>query len=471
MHLKSKFPIRGSVLLVTLAFVAIAAVAIVGYLSVVRSQAAFVSRSQAWNASLALSEAGAEEGFALLNKNQMSIFTPAYEWTNNLVSDGWSPLVNGVTSRTNSAISGGYYVVTITIPPGGGPPTLESEGYSNDNSLLFTSAGGESAFFAAAGVSINGGNNTVSVARRVRVPTTRTNLFNAGISAKNGITLSGSQIIDSFDSGDTNYSTGGMYDPAKATDHAIVATDSTNANCLSSSGGAKIKGFLKTGPGGSYSFGGGGSAGDAAWVNGGNNGVQPGHYANDMNVYFPDVPVPPPGGIPPLTGLVGGTNYTYVCSGSVGKYQMPLLTMSSSQNMLITGGEVSLYVVGSINMSGQSYIYIAPGASLRLFCGGPSASVGGGGVINVNGNAAGFSFYGLPGCTSISYAGGGSWIGTLYAPEAAVTMGGGNETTGAFVASSFSRSGNANMHIDEGLYRNGAGSPYIALSWVEVKPK
>ena len=34
--------------------------------------------------------------------------------------------------------------------------------------------------------------------------------------------------------------------------------------------------------------------------------------------------------------------------------------------MLITGGEVTLYIVGSINMSGQSYIYIAPGASLRL---------------------------------------------------------------------------------------------------------
>jgi hypothetical protein len=470
MQLRSSSPKRGSVLIVTLAFVGIAALAIVGYLSIVRSQAAFVSRSQAWNAALALGEAGAEDGFALLNKNIMSIFTPAYEWTNNLVSDGWSPLLNGVTSRTNRAISGGYYIVTITIPPGGGAPTLESEGYTTDNSLLFTSADGEAPFFAAAGVTLGTG-NAVSVARRVRVPTMRTNLFNAGISAKNGISLSGGQIIDSFDSGDTNYSTGGMYDAAKATDHAIVATDSTNANCISSSGGAKVKGFIKTGPGGSANFGGSGSAGDAAWVNGGNSGVQSGHYKNDMNVFFPDVPTPPAGGIPPLLGIVGGTNYTYALSGTIGKYQMPTLTMSSSQNMIIYGGEVTLYIFGSINMSGQSYIYIAPGASLRLFCGGPNASVGGGGIINVNGTAAGFSFYGLPGCTSISYAGGGSWIGTLYAPEAAVTMGGGNDTTGAFVASSFTRSGNANMHIDEGLYRNGAGSPYIARSWTEVPPQ
>ena len=114
MQLKSSLSqSRASVLVVTLAFVGIAALAIIGYLSVVRSQAAFVARSQAWNASLALSEAGAEDAFALLNKNAMSIFTPAYAWTNNLVSDGWSALNGGVTTRTNSAISGGYYIVQL----------------------------------------------------------------------------------------------------------------------------------------------------------------------------------------------------------------------------------------------------------------------------------------------------------------------------------------------------------------------
>ena len=121
----------------------------------------------------------------------------------------------------------------------------------------------------------------------------RTNLFNGGISAKNGISLSGSQIVDSFDSWDTNYSTGGTSDPVKATDHAIVATDSTNANCITSGGGATVKGSVKTGPGGSVSFTGNGAVGDAAFIAGGGRGVQSGHYANDMGVYFPDVPVPP----------------------------------------------------------------------------------------------------------------------------------------------------------------------------------
>ena len=78
MQLKNLKSDRGSVLLVTLAFVVIVSIAIIGYLQLVRSQSAFVSRSQSWNAALALSEAGAEDGFALLNKNQMSFFTPAY---------------------------------------------------------------------------------------------------------------------------------------------------------------------------------------------------------------------------------------------------------------------------------------------------------------------------------------------------------------------------------------------------------
>src|SRR5205823_14536818 len=146
------------------------------------------------------------------------------------------------------------------------------------------------------------------------------------------ISLSGGWVIDSFDSGDTNYSTGGIYDAAKATDHAVVATDSTNSGCVGSGGGALVKGFVKTGPGGAYKFGGNASVGDSAWVNGGNRGVQPGRYVNDMNVYFPNVPAPTVTGwtIPlKLTYLVGGTNYNYSLLGSVGNYQMPSLTIGS----------------------------------------------------------------------------------------------------------------------------------------------
>ncbi len=471
MHLKATNSQRGSVLLVTLAFVVVVAIAITGYLQLVRSQAAFVSRSQSWNAALSLSEAGAEDGFALLNKNQMSFFTPAYAWTNNLTSDGWSALSSNVTSRTNY-VGNNYYIVTITIPVGGGPPTIESEGYMQDNSLLFTSAGGGQPFFAAAGVSSSSG--PVVVARRVRVPTTRTNLFNAGISAKNNITLSGGWTVDSFDSGDTNASTGGLYDAAKATDHAIVATDSTNSSCIGSAGSSKVKGFIKTGPGGTYSFGGNGAVGDSAWINGGNRGVQTGHYANDMNVYFPSVPAPNTAGwtmalkiLTPVTYGATVTNYNWSLTGTVGNYQMATLSMASGENMAISGGQVNLYVIGNISVNG--YIYIYPGSSLRLFCNGATATISGQGAINARGIAADFCYYGTTNNTSFSYTGQAAFAGSVYAPQAAVNMAGGSDYCGAIIGDSFTSSGNASFHVDEGLYRNGAGSPYIAASWVEVK--
>src|SRR2546423_10629882 len=126
MRLKPFSRNHGSVMLVTLAFLVIVAIAITGYLQLVRSQSAFVARSQSWNAALSLSEAGAEDGFALLNKNQMSFFTPAYAWTNNLASDACGPVVNSVTSRTNYVSGSNYYIVSITIPVAVCAPTIDS---------------------------------------------------------------------------------------------------------------------------------------------------------------------------------------------------------------------------------------------------------------------------------------------------------------------------------------------------------
>ncbi len=317
-----------------------------------------------------------------------------------------------------------------------------------------------------------------SVARRVHIPTGRTNLFNAGVSAKNNITLSGGWIVDSFDSGDTNYSTGGKYDAAKATDHAIVATDSTNSSCVGSAGGAQVKGFLKTGPGGTYSFGGNATVGDSAWVNGGNRGVQAGRYANDMNVYFPSVPAPNVSGwtmgqknlLPlPITYGLTVTNYNWTLNGTVGNYQMPSLTINSGENMAISGGQVNLYVIGNISVNG--YIYIYPGSSLRLFCNGAMATISGQGAINSGGIAADFCYYGTTNNTSFSYTGQAYFAGSVYAPQAAINMAGGSDYAGAVVGNSFTSSGNASFHVDEGLFRNGAGSPYYASSWVEVKPQ
>src|SRR6266849_680323 len=74
-------------------------------------------------------------------------------------------------------------------------------------------------------------------------------LFAFAVAAKRGIDCKGNNVaIDSFDSGDTNYSTGGLYDPAKRKDNGDVATDDTMINSLSV-GNGRIMGRVRTGPG------------------------------------------------------------------------------------------------------------------------------------------------------------------------------------------------------------------------------
>ena len=82
--------------------------------------------------------------------------------------------------------------------------------------------------------------------------------------------------------------------------------------------------------------------------------------------------------------------------------------------------------------------------------------------------AADFSYYGTANNTAFTYNGQAYFAGSVYAPQAAVNMAGGSDYCGAIVCNSFTSSGNAAFHVDEGLYRNGAGSPYIAASWTET---
>ncbi len=72
--------------------------------------------------------------------------------------------------------------------------------------------------------------------------------------------------FDSFDSGDTNYSTGGLYDPAKSKDHGDVFTTGPG---FSLGGQSWIMGHVRTGPGGSVLTSGQSSIGSKSWVQGG----------------------------------------------------------------------------------------------------------------------------------------------------------------------------------------------------------
>jgi len=124
--------------------------------------------------------------------------------------------------------------------------------------------------------------------------------------------------------------------------------------------------------------------------------------------------------------------------------------MNSGDTLVVTG-TASLYVSGNFKMN-SGLIYIAPGGSLSLYVAGGTATFSGGGVLNNTGLAANFSYYGLPGNTSIKYAGSSAYIGTINAPEADMTLTGGANFYGAVIVNSFnSKSAGAGLHYDEAL--------------------
>src|SRR5690349_1083458 len=79
------------------------------YLMLMRWQYVSVTRSQAWNASLTMAEAGVEEALAQLNPSAL-IFT-----TNiNPGANGWTLLSDGMYHAARGTLTDGYYDVAIT---------------------------------------------------------------------------------------------------------------------------------------------------------------------------------------------------------------------------------------------------------------------------------------------------------------------------------------------------------------------
>jgi choice-of-anchor A domain-containing protein len=125
-----------------------------------------------------------------------------------------------------------------------------------------------------------------------------------------------------------------------------------------------------------------------------------------------------------------------------------------------------------VAFSGNDFIKIDPNASLKLYVGSTSASIGGNGVLNQSGSALNFQYYGLPSNTSLALGGNAEFRGTIYAPNADFTLSGGGNTVTDFIGSSITKTvkmdGKFNFHYDEALRRVGPSRGYIVTSWQEI---
>jgi hypothetical protein len=268
-------------------------------------------------------------------------------------------------------------------------------------------------------------------------------MFTGAVTTRSNITFKGNEIrVDSYDSMDPNHSsTNGLYDPAKRKPVGDVKSEMG----LIDIGNAQINGKLKTGPYGAVSVGASGSVGDLNWND---PGIQPGWHAQNFQFCLPDIQWSFFGPEP----MGAGTN-KYILG--TGDFTLPLLGLAFGESMLVVGN-ARLYVSGNVLMQGNSSIVIVEGSSLTLVAAGASTALT---KVNTWGNVNTFHYYGLVTNTNFSWTGNNAYIGTVYAPQAAITLNGGGtpvkDFQGAIVARSLSISGSFNFHFDEALIRRG----------------
>jgi hypothetical protein len=391
-----------------------------GYMTLVNTQYRSAMRSQSWSMAITTAEAGIEEGFAQL---YFGSFT-------NYSNNGWSTATNGIT-RVRTLSTNSYYVATIVT---NASPALLATGY----------------------VRIPGQSNYVS--RTVSVTLTNQSLFQWAVLSKGTLSGSGSGVtVDSYDSSNPLYNTNGRYDSSKRHDHGYVSSINGSIDI------PNIYGYAATGPTGSAS----GTVGDLQWFQVGNSGIETGHYRNDLNITVADVTPPFTSGWTPTSGTYNGQSYTYLLG--TGDYATTSISLSGHDSILVTGN-ARLYLSGTLSMGGQASIEIATNATLAVYVNGSSASIDGNGIINDPGNSANFQLYGTSNLTSLSLSGNGTFIGTLYAPEAALTLNGGGSSntdfSGAAVVGSATMHGHFSIHYDEALAKQGGS--YAVARWDEL---
>src|SRR6266853_4782287 len=222
----------GSVLLVTLMLSAIIGMTLGGYLIMALSQNRSVVRSQTWNSSIAMTEAGVEDALQLLNKYSGN-FDQVTNWPSSAWYDNWSLIASNVY-YVRRYIGENYYDVYITNAI---TPTISSSGtvawHYNYASVA------PQAMFAAVGVSPT---TPTNISRMVVVQTKIDALFTVAMAALLTIDFNGKNVAtDSFDAADPNYSTWnaalgyGTYpfgDVNKTKATGDVVTDDTIINSL-----------------------------------------------------------------------------------------------------------------------------------------------------------------------------------------------------------------------------------------------
>jgi Tfp pilus assembly protein PilX len=408
---------QGSVLFVALIISIVIGLSMAGYLAVVAGQQRSVSRSQKWNATLNLAEAGIEEGLAQINASP----------------DDFSVNSWGVNNGTNfgpvvRTLLGGTYGVCIK---GTNAPTIYATG------------------------AVTAPLTSTVLIRTIRVTTQVLPRFNVALGAVGNINMNGNGMAtDSWNSHKTNMSNGGRYDSSKISTNGDVASQQGIVNI----GNHTINGNLYLGPTASYTSG--------------TNQII-GELDKNYNVNFPDVKLPSGFSSAVAASTVGTGSKTTNWISADGYYTINnnyaiVLQPGVNAKIRVTTQDFdnSVTLQGGMTNSATVAVYVDPGST--------------GGSFTITGNDTGgaaaatplnFFIYGLPKMTSITMSGTSEFIGAIYAPQAVLTLNGGgasNNLMGAAIVKQVTMNGHYDFHYDEALADWGPAKSFTANSWQEL---
>lgn len=426
---------RGSVLVVALILGIGITLAIGSFIALTVNTSKLSQRSFHANSCVNLAEAGLEEAmYALNNSNWTGWATHGSGFDNKYKMISNVDLGQGMRGQTM------VVVFNATISP---TPTIVSEGKS------FPSIG-------------------PVIAKQLEIKVRRKSFFATGMVAKDTITFTGGNaVLDSYDSDDPLYSTGGLYDSAKRKDTGTAGSASIAVDSVTISN-SDIWGYVATG-------GAPPSVGPTGSIKGNDTPpgvkIDPDRITTDFSANFESVTdIPTSFDIEYVAGLVGTSDYTLGTTSTSTSIYAAFIANNSSHTITING-DVTMVVPNDIDIMGN--FVITTGSSLTLYVEG-DMDVAGIGLTNVDGLPEDLIIYGTNstvGGQSITLAGNAAVHAAIYAPNATVELkgaGSGGEMSGSVVANDIVVTGNYEFHYDEALRDLGGGNPFSVGSWREL---
>ena len=279
-------------------------------------------------------------------------------------------------------------------------------------------------------------------------------LFDMAIQCREGVTLKAGTVIEAIDSSIS-------LNPADTDEKAIIGTNSIDSGSIILNNGVSVDGDVVVGVGG-----------DVTDVIKDLGASTLDRYSLTSEVEFP--PVEPPALVGPDTQITLKKEEKTIGAGgdypATGRFSGIKL---GNDCILRVIDNCVLYITGDVDMGQSSEIIVdtTKNASLVIYVDGSWISDNDSGVVNTTQSTSAFQLYATGGAGQIiDLKAKGDMYGSIYAPEATLTVFSGGDIYGAFVADSFELKNPARFYYDVALQDisvTDEGARYIVSRWNE----